>query len=60
MYGYERTGTATREESVMGKAILAILVVAAIGAVGFMLYRSASGDDFPDDEWFEFEVPDEA
>lgn len=44
----------------MGKAILAILVVAAIGAVGFMLYRSASGDDFPDDEWFEFEVPDEA
>lgn len=44
----------------MGKAILAIVVIAVVGIVGLMLYRSASSDDFPDDEWFEFEVPEEA
>lgn len=44
----------------MGKAILAIVVVAVVGIVAMMLYRSASGEDFPDDEWFEFEVPEEA
>lgn len=43
----------------MGKAFLAIVLVAIVGAVAMMLYRSAAGDDFPDDEWFEFEVPEE-
>ncbi len=49
-----------REDEPMGKAVLAIVVVAVIAIVGMMLYRSTSGDQFPDDEWFEFEVPDEA
>jgi hypothetical protein len=44
----------------MGKALLAIVIIAVVGIVGLMLYRSAAGDDFPDDEWFEFEVPEEA
>lgn len=43
----------------MGKAILAIVIIAVVGIVGLMLYRSASEEDFPDDEWFEFEVPQE-
>lgn len=43
----------------MGKAVLAVVIVAVVGIVGLMLYRSASGDEFPDDEWFEFEVPEE-
>lgn len=43
----------------MGKAILAIVIIGVVGIVGLMLYRSASGEDFPDDEWFEFEVPQE-
>ena len=44
----------------MGKAITAIVLVAIVGIVAMVLYRSASGEDFPDDEWFEFEVPEEA
>lgn len=43
----------------MGKAVLAIVIIAVVGIVGLMLYRSASEEDFPDDEWFEFEVPQE-
>ena len=44
----------------MGKAITAIVLVAIVGIVAMVLYRAASGDEFPDDEWFEFEVPEEA
>jgi hypothetical protein len=36
--------------------LLALVIIAAVVA---LLYRSASGDDLPDDDWFEFET-DEA
>jgi hypothetical protein len=41
-----------------GKNGLFVLVaLVALASVLFMLYRSASNRDLPDDEWFDFEHP---
>jgi hypothetical protein len=39
--------------------LVAILILVVVAAVAAMLYRSISGDDLSDDEWFEFETPDD-
>lgn len=40
-----------------GKSNVAVIIVALaiLGAILALLYRSASSDDLPDDEWFDFE-----
>ena len=43
----------------MNKGAIAIVALVVVGIVALVLYRSTSGEDFPDDEWFEFEVPEE-
>lgn len=43
----------------MKKGMLAIIMLVVVGVIGMMLYKSATSDDLPDDEWFEFEVPEE-
>lgn len=37
--------------------VLVVLALAVLGAVLAVLYRSASDDELPDDEWLDFEHP---
>lgn len=39
--------------------MLVFLILAIVGVVAFMLYKQATSEDLPDDEWFEFEEPEE-
>lgn len=38
-------------------SLLIVVALVALGAILAMLYRSASNDELPDDEWLDFEHP---
>jgi len=38
-------------------SLLIVVALVVLGAILAMLYRSASNDELPDDEWLDFEHP---